>query len=478
MTGLPDGAVVELRRDVRVSDAGRTLIGGAPTRALYLTEAAVGLLVDRRLTVSSAASRRLATLLLDAGIAEPVLDSLPKSAAGPGDVTVVIPVYGRTPGLERLLASIPEGHPIVVVDDASPDPAPIAEAAERYGAAVVVLPDNRGPGGARNAGLAEVRTEFVAFADSDVVIDDTVIPALLKHFVDPAVSVVAPRVLGLVDGDETNWIGRYEAARSSLDLGAVGGSVRPRSPIAWAPAAFLLARVADLGAAFTPGVRKGEDVDLVWRLVSEGRRIRYEPLVVVRHEHRTTVRTWLGRKLEYGSSATGLAKRHGSLVAPAILAPWSTVFILGLLLQRRWSIVLAGGSVVFAWLRIARRLGRGSHPYRDAARLTAKGVGSTVWQTVALILRHWWPLAAVAAILSRRARRAVAAAVVLDAAVEYGRVRPRLDPIRFALARRLDDIAHGYGIWKSVVTERSARALLPHFVRSTRATSAIRTQKS
>jgi hypothetical protein len=53
---------------------------------------------------------------------------------------------------------------------------------------------------------------------------------------------------------------------------------------------------------------------------------------------------------------------------------------------------------------------------------------------------HWWPLT-VGSIFSRRVRRATVAAAVIDSVVEYVRTRPQLDPVRFALARRLVDLA-------------------------------------
>ena len=192
MTGLPDGVVLRLRADVRVSDRGRALVGGAPTRVLYLKDAARGLIENRRLTVRDASSRALADILIDAGLAGPELESLPRHEAGTADVTFVVPAYGRAEGLDRLLGSIPSGHPVIVVDDASPKPGPIADAAARHGARLVVLERNRGPGGARNGGLEQVTTPFVVFVDTDVVVDDRVVPALLRHFADERMSVVAP----------------------------------------------------------------------------------------------------------------------------------------------------------------------------------------------------------------------------------------------------------------------------------------------
>jgi mycofactocin system glycosyltransferase len=464
VTGLPNGTVLRLRADVRVSDGGRALIGGAPTRVLYLKRAASRLVEGRGLTVVDPSSRALADILIDAGLADPVLESLPTPTVPNADITFVIPAYGRAEGLDRLLGGIPSGHPVIVVDDASPEPGPIAAAASRHGARLVVLADNRGPGGARNAGLEHVTTPYVVFVDTDVVVDDRVVPALLRHFADGRMAVVAPRVLGLHDGAGANWIERYEAARSSLDLGPVGGAVKPRAPISWLPATFLLARVDALGDGFTPGMREGEDVDLVWRLHAAGHRVRYEPAAVVWHEHRTTLRGWLSRKSLYGSSATPLQRRHGSLLAPAVFAPWSLAFVAVLLAQRRWSPFAAAGIAGWSTVRIARKLTRSRHPYADASRLTLSGINASVNQTIALLVRHWWPIAVVAAVFSKRMARALAVAAVADAVLEYRRTRPNLDFGRYALARRLDDLAYGFGVWKSAVRGRSVRALLPDIV--------------
>ena len=58
-----------------------------------------------------------------------------------------------------------------------------------FGAEFLPLPVNVGPGGARNAGLALVETEFVVFLDSDLEINTETIPLLLRHFADPRVAM-------------------------------------------------------------------------------------------------------------------------------------------------------------------------------------------------------------------------------------------------------------------------------------------------
>jgi mycofactocin system glycosyltransferase len=333
-----------------------------------------------------------------------------------------------------------------------------------HDAELIRLEENRGPADARNAGLARVQTPFVLFVDTDVVLRPGAVGLLLRHFADDRLAAVAPRVSGLTTRD-ANWILRYENARSSLDHGADASLVRPHSPMAWVSTTCLLARTSALGGGFGAGMRVAEDVDLVWRLVAEGWRVRYEPLALVEHEHRASARAWLGRKFTYGTGAATLARRHPGLAAPAVLSPWAAAVLVAVAAQRSWSLPVAGGVTAATALHIARRLGATEHPHVLAARLTGHGLTAATGQGFALAVRHWWPAFALPALRSRRARRIVAVAAAADAVWEYARLQPDLDPVRFAAARRLDDLAYGAGVWWGAWRARSAAALLPVITR-------------
>lgn len=455
---LPDGFTIRLNPRTSVADDGATLVGGVPTRVLYLTPAALKMFDKDRLVVRSRQTAALAERLLETGIADPVVSELQASAM---EVTVVIPAHNRVGALRRLLASIDDATRVVVVDDCSDQPHLVRAVAEEAGATLVSLPQNLGPAGARNAGLAVVATPLVAFIDSDMVIDPETIPTLARHFVDPKVALVAPRVSGLEPEGMPNWITRYEHARSSLDMGAEPSIVLPGGRVSWLPAACLLARTDAIGAGFSHGMRVAEDVDLVWRLCAAGWRVRYEPAVEARHEHRRTLIDWLSRKSFYGTGADDLAERHGDLVAPAIYTPWTLVLVGALLAQRRWSVPIALGAAGVAAVRIGSRL----RPTRDRTRvtlqLTGQGTLAALAQTAELLVRHWWPLAVVGSVLSRRVRRATIVAAVADALFEHQRIPNDLDVVRFGVARRLDDVAYGAGVWWGALRSKSTRALRP-----------------
>lgn len=457
----PDGAVVRLNAHTRVSDGGRVLVGGAPIRVARISAAGAIRLTGRDLPVRDATSRELARHLLATGMGDLLASTLPPVSLGL--LTVVIPVHERPAQLARLLASIPAGVAgVIVVDDASGDGAAIAAAAG--GRRVVRLDRNGGPAVARNAGLALVATPYVAFVDSDVVLEPGSLDLMLRHVADPDVALVAPRVVGL--RGEGGWITRYEDARSSLDLEGDAATVRPRSRVSWVSSTCLVGRVAALGTGFDPAMRMGEDVDLVWRLVEAGHRVSYEPAARVRHDHRTTLRAWIARKFAYGTGAHDLAVRHPREIAPVVLPPWGVALLVAVAAQRRWSGPVAAGILVAVAARIASRIGHTPEPRRLAARLTVDGAGMVLAQGSALLVRHWWPLTVLAGLVSKRVRRAAVVAAVAEAAYEYLRLRPRLDPVRFAVARRLDDLAYGAGVWWSSLRGRSIAALRPAIVRA------------
>ncbi|MFF9808225.1 mycofactocin biosynthesis glycosyltransferase MftF [Streptomyces coeruleorubidus] len=474
---LPHGFVVTLDRHTRVLDHGRALLGGQPTRLLRLRPRARSPLVGRTVRVRDAAGAFLADRLLETGLAHPAVHALPPPSPPSGShrasCTYVIPVRDRPRELARLLDSIPSDSPVIVVDDASRRPDRIAAVAAEYGARLLPLTVNLGPAGARNAGLRLVTTPYVAFCDSDIVLSAHTVPTLLRHFADPQVALAVPRITGLATPRSSGWLGRYETARSSLDLGAHPAAVRPGTPVSWVPSACMVARVdvlADCGG-FDAGMRVGEDVDLCWRLVEKGWRIRYEPSVEAAHEHRVRLADWCTRKAVYGTGAHPLAQRHPHHVAPAVLAPWNTALVLTLLVQRRWSLPVAGAIWAVATARIARRLEDIEHPVRHAARLTADGAVSAAAQGSALLTRHWWPLTALGCLTSPRMRRAAALAAITDITLEYRRGETRLDPIRYGIARRLDDLAYGTGVWISAFKGRSTTALRPRIVLTTRPSS-------
>ncbi|WP_291521311.1 mycofactocin biosynthesis glycosyltransferase MftF [Branchiibius sp. NY16-3462-2] len=456
----PLGMRVTLAESVVRCADGQVLFDTASGVQIRLRPKAVQILGDNRdLVVSDPAGARLARLLLDRGLADPVWGD--ETGAAPTDVTVVIPVRDRAEQVRRLVATLPPQVPVVIVDDGSLDP----QSLTNLGRTVVRHETSRGPAAARNTGLAHVATDYVCFLDSDVTVEEGTLTRLRREFLDPAVAIAGPRILGLPLGPEAGRIARYEAARSSLDLGKRAGRVAPATRVSYLPSAALMARVAALDSGFDEDMQVAEDVDLVWRVVAAGWTVRYVPQSTVRHDHRVGAAAWLERKAFYGSGAEPLTRRHGDLVAPLRLDPLCAVAVAALASQRRWSVPIAAVAAGSHLALMASRTGPPQQRLPTGSTLTAMTLVATGWQLTSAITRHHWPVAALAALTSRRARRVVAVAAVAEGIADYRRVRPELDPATYLLLHRADDLAYGLGVWAGAVRGRSIRPLLPAWTR-------------
>lgn len=395
---------------------GDVVVAGSPLTMFRLS--AAGRSIARRLVAGDDVSHsRLTERLVDAGALHP--DQVAPGTHDAFDVTIVTPQLGGTVRFTDR----------VVVDDGS---SPL------LAGATIRLDDNRGPAAARNAGRSWVETSLVAFVDADVDLPidridgvDSVASAdwwtpLLRHFDDPNVGAVAPRVVG--------------DAGSSLDLGADPARIRQGTRVSYVPAAAIIVRVDafdDVGG-FDEALRFGEDVDFVWRLDQAGWRCRYEPASTVTHQRRESVGERLRQQFGYGSSSAQLAMRH-----PGALAPFSA--------DRgtctAWLLAVAGHPLIAVGVAAAKAASLRSTlpdvPPVALAKLALAAHLHAGQHLARAVRRAWWPILSVACLVSRRARRVVIIAVAM------------------APHRLLGDVAFGAGLWSSMWRSREWRPIIP-----------------
>ena len=383
---LPAGFAVRIHDDVTTADGGRVLVGGSPLRAVRLSARARALVEGGEIRVAGAASGTLAERLLDANLAVPVLRA--RDRARVSELTVIIPVRDRIMQLNGTLSGLAPVS-VIVVDDASRDRAGIAKVAREHGAEVVRLESNAGPAAARNAGLARVRTPYVAFVDSDVRVSAATLLGLTAHFADARVALVAPHVRARAVNARPRWFERYEESSPALGLGGRACVVRPGAAVGWLPSACLVGRTERIMAAggFDDRMRVGEDVDLVWRLAAAGERVRYDPGFEARHDARPTLRAWAGRKFSYGTGAAPLAQRHQDAVVTAVLSPSMGLAALALLARRRWSVPVALAGTARGVQVLRGTLPDAPDRQDLAVRLSARGLWWAVRQESALVLQ-------------------------------------------------------------------------------------------
>jgi glycosyltransferase involved in cell wall biosynthesis len=209
-------------------------------------------------------------------------------------ISVVVCVYNRADQLRQLLAALaaqdypPDRFEVLVVDDGSVDnlQSVIDEslAIHRY-FLTYLRQAHRGPGVARNLGLAHARGQIVAFTDSDCLPEPTWLSAVDQAFDNSDVHLVG----GKVDFQRTEqFSGRCVNFLMSSLIGAAGAR-DPRSPVAmkYYPRTCNLAvrRILALDVGGFPDDERsyGEDLEFSHRIYDAGGRVDFVPAAIVHH---------------------------------------------------------------------------------------------------------------------------------------------------------------------------------------------------
>jgi len=212
-------------------------------------------------------------------------------------VTVVLPCLNEAESLPAVLAAIPQGYQVLVVDNNSTDDT--ADVARRHGARVVTEP-RPGYGSAVHAGVAAARTAIVAVIDADGSLDPGDLPRLVAEVEAGADLAIGRR--RPVPGLRWPWVARLGTRVMSWRLRTRHGlPVHDIAPM----------RVARRDALLKLGVedrRSGYPLELLVRAASAGWRV-------------------VERDVVYGPRIAGESKVSGSLRGSvvAILDFWKAI---------------------------------------------------------------------------------------------------------------------------------------------------------
>jgi mycofactocin system glycosyltransferase len=397
-----------------------------------------------------------ARTLVQQGLLHPDYDDGPSL----DELDVVIPVRDDLVHVTKLLNDL-RGFNVVVVDDGSVDPNSLSEVAQRSGARVIRRAHSAGPALARNEGAHVTWRPYIWFVDADVSIPDASVlaRALLRHFNDPLVAAVAPRVQGASGPSRRD---AFERVHSPLDLGPLSSLVVPRGRVSYVPSASLIVRRSAFGEGFDASLRVGEDVDFVWRLHDEGWLVRYDARHVVHHVARPTWRAWFAQRHGYGRSASALAERHPDRLEPVRVDATT---------MGAWIAVAAGQPrFALALTSLARQRLRAQLPSTVenadlvANRVVLGGIARSGAPLARAVVRSYLPLILVLAIhpKSRRAALGVLAAGTLSRWHDVRDIRARDVPLALA-----DDAAYSSGVWRGAISARSWLALRPRITGTT-----------
>jgi len=206
------------------------------------------------------------------------------------DVSFVIAAYNAEVTLGRAIDSALAQRGVTVeviaVDDRSPDATlALARSYDDARVRVVALEKNRGPGGARNAGLDAARGRWVAVLDSD----DAVLPGRLAAMIARAEQSSAEMAVDNIavireDGTppEVMFPERYLEELADLTLADfIGGNAVFESTFnfGYMKPIFLLEYLKHHGLRYDEELRIGEDYILLASALANGGRCAVEPAV-------------------------------------------------------------------------------------------------------------------------------------------------------------------------------------------------------
>ncbi len=269
-------------------------------------------------------------------------DAVPGAPVSDEPVTVVIATRNRPSSLGRCLRSVLAGdHPAirVVVVDNDPDDERTARVVDAFGDPRVryVRETRRGASVGRNRGLAEARTEIVAFTDDDTEVDRAWASRIAGAFAaDPRIACLSGPVLAarLASPEERAadialaWNKGFAARTFSLAEPPEDSPIFPFSPGLFGIGANMAVRapraraVGAFDEALGPGTptHGGEDCEFFVRMVLAGHAVGYSPGAFVWHHHRpdqAALRSQLqGYAVGLGSFLAKVAmSRHGRAAA-------------------------------------------------------------------------------------------------------------------------------------------------------------------
>lgn len=267
-------------------------------------------------------------------------------------ISVVIPArnapaYLRA-CLQALRRSIYLDYEVIVVDDASSDET--AAVAEAAGVQVIRLPNQSGPGEARNQGATAARGQYILFLDSDVCVLPGTLGAIVQTFTEDS---KVDCVFGSYDTEPR--AGNVVSQFRNLLHHFVHQEANTQAGTFWAGLGAVRRDVFEKLGGFDPRYTRPqiEDIELGVRYVKAGRCIRLNKMAQATHLKRWTlfgmIKTdvcdraipWTRLILEQGTAPNDLNLRHSqrlsTIVAFSLLgiliwgsyhAPW--ILILGL----------------------------------------------------------------------------------------------------------------------------------------------------
>ena len=222
-------------------------------------------------------------------------------------LSVVLPTYNRRERLHKVLQSLAdqdldEAFEVVVVSDGSSDG---TDDDLRSGATPIPVlarfQDNQGPASARNLGVEMARGDIVLFIDDDVVADR----ALLRRHLDAHrrlgdKTVVIGPMLNAPDFPYSAWVAWEQAKLAEQYQAMNAGQYTATSRQFYTGNASVRREHVMKAGGFDTRFRRGEDIELAFRLEDQGLAFEFVPEAIGLHHAERSFDSWVAAARAYG----------------------------------------------------------------------------------------------------------------------------------------------------------------------------------
>lgn len=272
------------------------------------------------------------------------------SSTKPSMVTVIIPHLRNRPMLDACLAalknSIFQDFSVIVVDNGGADSDLAGLESDHPELPVLRLLENAGYAGGCNAGLGRAASPYVLFLNDDAVVDSEALGYLVaaaEH--DRQVAALQPKILSLPEQRKGRRVFDYAGAagglidrlgypycfgRSFRECEEDRGQYDEPHDIFWASGVAFFARrelVEKLGGFEAGFFMHMEEIDLCWRMLLRGYKVRSVPQAVVWHEGGASLLAGSPLKVFYNHrNALFTLLRNRSATPLALLLPLRLAF--------------------------------------------------------------------------------------------------------------------------------------------------------
>ncbi|MGD0400881.1 MAG: glycosyltransferase [Syntrophobacteraceae bacterium] len=250
------------------------------------------------------------------------------------DLTVIIPTVGR-PILQRCLQSIAVGTVlparIIAIDQGdNPAVADWLHGLEEIGLETFHLPSTeRSPASARNRGIEQVQTPFVASVDDDCIVEKDWLENIERLLHQHPMAIITGRVEPAGDGMPLSVV------TSTVPCVHRRSSVRIINPMPSGNMGFALRTALRIGP-FDENLPTAEDIDWGYRALRIGVPIIYAPEIVVYHCH---CRNEAQTVTIYRAYAWGLGAFYGKHLRRG---DWSMLLRIAISLYRAVTSIISG----------------------------------------------------------------------------------------------------------------------------------------